>query len=211
MNKHKLFSVIRLLFAGIGLAAIIAQLANSITTGRSIANFFSFFTIESNILAIALLILLGVSGLRSKTPKEYAYFRGGATLFMIITGIIYGTLLAGNEVALQTTIPWVNTVLHYIMPIAVLADWLISPPKQRILFRKAIFWLIFPLAYLGYSFIRGSIIDWYPYPFIDPVLNSWNHVLIMSAIIAAVTVVLAWVVCLTTATSTTDKKVPIHA
>jgi hypothetical protein len=211
MNKHKLLSVIRLLFAALGLAAVIVQLSNSISTGRSVSNFFSFFTIESNILAIVLFILLGVSGLFEKSPREYTFLRGGVTLFMTLTGIIYGTLLSGNEVALQTTIPWVNTVLHYVMPVVVLADWLINPPKQRILFKKAILWLIFPLAYLAYSIIRGNIVGWYPYPFINPILHSWTYVLTMSAIIAAVTIILAWVVCLTTVTSPTKKKVPTRA
>jgi hypothetical protein len=29
-------------------------------------------------------------------------------------------------------------------------------------------WLAFPLAYLGYSLVRGLAVDWYPYPFLDP-------------------------------------------
>jgi hypothetical protein len=28
--------------------------------------------------------------------------------------------------------------------------------------------MAYPLAYLAYSLIRGPIVDWYPYPFLDP-------------------------------------------
>lgn len=211
MNKHKLYAAIRLFFAGIALAAVITQLANSIATGRSVANFFSFFTIESNILAIALLVLLGIEGLRHKTAKEHTFFRGGVTLFMTITGIVYTLLLSGNEVSLQTTIPWVNTVLHYIMPVVMLADWLITPPKQSLPFRRAALWLLFPLAYLTYSIIRGSVVGWYPYPFINPIENGWGYVGIMSLVIGIVTAGLAWVVSLTTMTSSHKKQSRVHA
>ncbi len=211
MNKHKLYAIIRLLFAGLAIAAVITQLADSISHGRSVTNFFSFFTIESNLLAIALLILLGITGLRGTTPKEYVFFRGGVTLFMTITGIIYALLLSGNEVSLQTTIPWVNTVLHYIMPVVVLADWLLAPPKQLLSFKKAALWLLFPLAYLAYSIIRGDIVGWYPYPFINPILNNWGHVAIMSLVIAVVAAILAWIVCLTTMTPANKKRANVRA
>jgi len=28
--------------------------------------------------------------------------------------------------------------------------------------------MVFPLAYLVYSLVRGPIVGWYPYPFLDP-------------------------------------------
>lgn len=211
MNKHKLYAIIRLLFAGLAVAAIITQLTDSISHGRSVVNFFSFFTIESNLLAIALLALLGVTGLRGTAPKEYVFFRGGVTLFMTITGIVYTLLLSGNEVSLQTTVSWVNTVLHYIMPVVILADWLIAPPKQLLPFKKAALWLLFPLVYLTYSIIRGGIVSWYPYPFINPIENSWAHVGVMSLVIAAVAAVLGWAVCLTTMTPANKKQANARA
>jgi hypothetical protein len=54
------------------------------------------------------------------------------------------------------------------MPIVVVLDWLISPPHNRLTIRKALVWLIYPLAYCAYSLIRGPIVDWYPYPFLNP-------------------------------------------
>jgi hypothetical protein len=32
---------------------------------------------------------------------------------------------------LQITIPWVDTVVHKILPLVMVADWLIAPPRSR--------------------------------------------------------------------------------
>jgi hypothetical protein len=87
---------------------------------------------------------------------------------MTTTGIVFAALLSGLPDDLDLTEPWVNVVLHQLMPIVVVLDWLISPPHNRLTVRKALVWLIYPLAYCAYSLIRGPIVDWYPYPFLDP-------------------------------------------
>jgi hypothetical protein len=52
--------------------------------------------------------------------------------------------------------------------LVVVFDWLSQPPQTRLVFRQTLPWLVFPLLYLVYVLIRGSIIGWYPYPFLDP-------------------------------------------
>ncbi len=34
--------------------------------------------------------------------------------------------------------------------------------------RGALPWLSFPVAYIAYTLIRGAIVDWYPYFFVNP-------------------------------------------
>lgn len=159
----------RIVFGIAGLVAIIFQLGISIQNGRSIVNFFSFFTIESNVLAIVLLLVLGILSFMKKEFEWLSFLRGAITLYMTMTGIIYVLLLSGNEIALQTTVPWVNAILHYVLPVVILADWLIFPPTTYISFKRAVWWLVFPMAYLIYSLVRGAYANWYPYPFINPV------------------------------------------
>lgn len=189
MQRHKYIGIIRIAFGLLAVGAIATQLASSIGAGRNIVNFFSFFTIESNILAAGLFLFFGTYNLFASdaSHKQFAFIRGGITLFMTMTGIIYAMLLSGNEDALQTTIPWVNIVLHYVMPVAILADWLAFPPREYLPFKRAVLWVIFPIAYLFYSLIRGSFTQWYPYPFINPIENGWPTVVAMSLIIAAAT------------------------
>lgn len=177
MRRNVVIAFIRVGLAALGFSAIITQLADNIQNGKSLVSFFSFFTIESNILAASLLLASGIAVLLGVKKSLFEYLRGAAAVYMTMTGIIYIVLLSGEQSTLL--IPWVNQVLHYIMPVGVLIDWLVNPPTQAISYKKALWWVAFPLGYLAYSFIRGSLVDWYPYPFIDPRLNSWSYIVTM--------------------------------
>ncbi|MDX2776072.1 Pr6Pr family membrane protein [Streptomyces caniscabiei] len=187
MNKNTLVSYGRIFFGILVIVAIITQLADGLQQERDIINFFSFFTIQSNILAALILITVGIGALaKKKGSPQFAFLRGAATLYMIMTGIIFALFLSGLQQALQTTIPWVNTVLHYIMPVVMLLDWLLYPPAQRVPFKKALWWLAYPLAYLVYSWGRGAFTHWYPYPFLNPDVNGWPIVLGTCAFIGVI-------------------------
>lgn len=182
MKSLMLLRSARLLLAVMGATAIVTQLTASIEAGRNLVNFFSFFTIESNILAVILLVLLSLK----KQGSRMAVFRGAVTLYMTMTGVIYMLLLSGNEIALQTTIPWVNTVLHYVLPTAILIDWLVFPPHKGVNPRSVFWWLAFPFAYVIYSLVRGHITGWYPYPFLNVSESTLTTVIATSAVIAVI-------------------------
>jgi hypothetical protein len=74
-------------------------------------------------------------------------------------------------------VPWANAVVHYVMPVVIVLDWLIDPPCAQITRRKASSWLIFPVVYFGYTLIRGAITGWYPYPFLDVAAKGYGRVL----------------------------------
>ncbi len=59
-TANLLGAVLRVGFGGLGLAAVISQLAIQIDTGSPVANFLSYFTIESNILAGIVLVASGL-------------------------------------------------------------------------------------------------------------------------------------------------------
>lgn len=173
--------------------AIITQfVVSSAVFGFNPINFFSFFTIESNILGIVAFVL---SAIALQNRRQYAwvtYLRGAATLYMVITGIIYTLLLTGADV--QTPIPWVNATIHYIFPVVILLDWLFDPPKRLPVFREALVWLLFPLAYCIYSLMRGPFAGWYPYPFLDVNQFGLGQVLLNALMIALGILVMAWLV-----------------
>lgn len=152
----------RLAFAVLTLIAVAAQLQKS----PNIINFFSFFTIQSNV--IGALVLLVAAILVPKGTRNWALIRGAAVIFLVLTGVIYNTLLVDITAELQTTIPWVNNVLHIVMPIVMLVDLMIVPLSHRLQWREATIWAVYPLMYLVYSLVRGHFVDWYPYPFLDP-------------------------------------------
>lgn len=155
----------RLVFAGLTAVAIVYQLAKN--TG-SISNFFSYFTIQSNIIG-AIVLLIGAMMVRPPMEPEstsWTLVRGGAAIYLMLTGVIYNTLL--RDVDVQVSAQWVNETLHTIMPIVMLVDLLLAPLANRLTLRQALGWTVYPLLYLMYSLLRGPIVDWYPYPFVDP-------------------------------------------
>ena len=182
-------------FGVLTLVAVVVQcLKGAEQDNFQLSNFFSFFTIESNILAAIILLVSAYGALAQKRSATFALVRGAAVLYMVTTGIVYALLLSGLEVSLQTTIPWVNTVLHYLMPVVLLVDWLIDPPRRRISFKQASIWLVFPVLYLGYSLIRGAVTEWYPYPFLNPDNGGYGGVAFVCVGIAAAIVGLAWAI-----------------
>ncbi len=156
------------------------------------ANFFSFFTIESNLFAAGVLLLSAWMISKGRRSQLFDYLRGAATLYMVVTGLVYSMLLAGADV--QTPVPFVNAVLHYVFPVVMLIDWLIDRPAKAIPTRVAMIWLVFPLAYVVYSLIRGSVVGWYPYPFLNVAVHGYSYVAIVSIILAICMAVLAWLI-----------------
>lgn len=182
----------RVLLALLGFAAVVTEIATLVERGIFVpANFFSYFTIEGNLFTVAVLLAAAVAP--SRRRRLIDLLRGAATLYMVVIFLVFSVLLAGLEDTTLTAVPWDNTVLHYVMPLAVLADWLLDPPRHRISFRTAASWLAFPIAYVGYSLVRGGIVGWYPYPFLDPA-DGYAEVAVVTIAIAVVGVVLAWAI-----------------
>lgn len=193
------------------LAAIIGQLVTSVTfwTARgdasiplNLLNFFSFFTIESNVLAMVVLGVLVAAQLgRPRIGRRFDVLLLSVTSFMVITGIVYNTLLRGIELPQGATLGWSNEILHLIAPLWMLIDWLLSSGKRDVRFPDLGIVVIFPIVWLAYTLLRGPFtLDqatgrdwWYPYPFLDPAThaNGYGGVAIMSAIIAATVVLVA--------------------
>jgi hypothetical protein len=169
MRKQSIVAGYRVVFAVLGIVAMATQLEKVWDRPNNPANFFSFFTIESNILAAAVLLYGAARPSMVGRSQTLDLVRGAAVLYMTVTFIVYGVLLSGYQEELQTTIPWVDTVVHRVLPIVLFLDWIIDPPDNALTWRRALpFWLAPPAAYLVYSLIRGPIVDWYPYPFLNP-------------------------------------------
>jgi hypothetical protein len=163
-----------------GLLTIVALVAQYIHRAHPTAfytvNFFSYFTIESNLFATALLLYGAARGLlggRRADSPGHDLLRGAAVLYMTITGLVYVLVLSGSKPA----VPWANAVVHYAMPIVIVLDWLFDPPRSRLVRAALGRWLIFPLVFFAYTLIRGALVNWYPYPFLDAATKGYARVL----------------------------------
>lgn len=169
VSEHRWYHLVRLGFVGLSVTAIVTQFGVTLDRGSSVPNFFSFFTIQSNVIALVVLLLSALFGLRGEpTTPSWEMWRGGATAWMATTGIVFLVLLSGLDADLQLTEPWVDTVLHQVMPVVMVLDWLLAPTRFRLEFRRALVWATYPVLYCAYSLVRGAFVDWYPYPFLDP-------------------------------------------
>jgi hypothetical protein len=210
MRLAKPVIVAKVLFALLGFSALVTEIATLVAQSRFAAgDFFSYFTVESNALAVASLLVSAFALATGHVSPALDFLRGAVTLYMTTTIIIFIVLLSGYSSDELTAVPWDNTVLHYILPIAVILDWLIDgrligvralgAGVDRISVPRALWWLLFPLAYLVYSLVRGAIVDWYPYPFMDPSQHGYVGVAITSVVIAVVIAAVAAAIALATA------------
>ena len=184
----------RAVFGLLVLAAIGTQLVD--LSGRGVLDplhYFSYFTIDSNLLAAAVFLILAVR--RGERSAAFENVRGLAVICMTITGVVFSVLLSGTNV--DTAIPWVNDVVHSVMPIVVAVDWLLDPPRTRLTYRQGLTWVAYPAIWLTYTLIKGPIAGKYPYPFLDPANGGYGTVAIyivaILAVMAAVTVAAVWV------------------
>jgi hypothetical protein len=195
MDRRVVINTYRLGFALLTVIAIVVQAAGLQARGVLVPqNFLSYFTIQSNLIAVAV-FLIGVAWWRTPPTAVWELVRGASVLHMTITFVVFAVLLSGTDV--DTAIPWVNAVVHQVMPIAVIADWLIDPPRHRIPFTTSRRWLTFPLVWTAYTLVRGAITGWYPYPFIDPANGGYGSVAVYIVVLllfgAALCAAIAWV------------------
>jgi hypothetical protein len=145
------------------LIAVGAEYASGLTRPAfSAANFFSFFTIVCNLFGAFVLLAVAAGALRD--PQRRDVVRGAAALALTVVGVVFSVLLAGVD---SEIVPWVNVVVHYVSPVAIVADWCLDPPATRLGWHDAKWWFVLPIAYVAYTLIRGAISGWYPYPFLD--------------------------------------------
>lgn len=170
-------------FGVLGVAAILTQLVD--LAGKGVlnpVNFFSYFTILSNTFAVVVL-LSGATVWRNRRSVTIDMLRGAALVYMTVTLIVFALLLSGTDV--DTAIPWVNAVVHQLLPFVMIADWLIDPPATRLTIGQGLAWLVPPLVWIVYTMIRGPIAGWYPYPFLDPANGGYGSVAVTTLVILA--------------------------
>ncbi|MFE7845485.1 Pr6Pr family membrane protein [Microbacterium sp. NPDC057407] len=216
MGWARTWSVMRLAMAALLVVAIVAQLAASVSTslqlGRdvptTIANFFSFFTILSNTLAAIVLAWAGIwyfaRGRRALVePPALAMALACVTTYMIITGIVYNTLLRSIVLPQGSQpIPWSNELLHLIGPLFLAVDLFVGPLRRALPWRAVWGIIAFPILWVVYTMIRGPLVVnpangdpfWYPYPFLNPNLGGWTSVVLYVIGISIAFVVVASIV-----------------
>lgn len=166
------------------------EVGTTVPLATRLVRLFSYFTIQSNILILAGLITLAVSPLRD--GRFWRVLRLDGLLGIVITGLVFALVLSKqvHPVGLAAV---ANAGLHYVAPWASLAGWLLFGPRPRIELRTIALAFIWPVAWIGYTFVHGALSHWYPYPFLDVgqlgfavALRNTALVVVVAAVLIAV-------------------------
>ncbi len=211
------WGVLRLVVAGLIVAAIVGQLVRSVgisvhngwPVAGTVIDFFSYFTILSNTASVVTLVLGAVFAFSSRRvdPRWFAVLLVSVTTYMIITGIVYNLLLRNVQVAPGATVIWSNEILHIAAPAFFLLDLLFGAHRRALGWRAVGVVVIFPIVWVTYTLIRGPLVPnfrldepyWYPYPFLNPHLQPWGYggvaiyVVVIAAAIFAIATLAVWI------------------
>lgn len=206
---------VRLLAAALALAAILRQLSLAIGNARTagtawgsdvptvVANFFSYFTILSNLSCVLTLIIGGVWLLRNRRGNEVEPFWlatlfACASTYIVVTGIVYNLLLRSISIA-GISDAWTNETLHVVIPLVLLADAVLAPRRRPLPWRTIGVVVVFPILWALYTMIRAKLVTgpatgdpwWYPYPFLDPHLVAGGYAGVAGYIVGIAVVITA--------------------
>ncbi|MEU3253204.1 Pr6Pr family membrane protein [Streptomyces sp. NPDC006997] len=144
----------------------------------------SLFAVQSTIL---LTLVLALSARRSWTARRpLPAPLTGATVLYVTIGALVHHLLPTTTPTLTEPASWQSTLaghlIHTALPLAALLDWLLLTPPARLHLRKASAWLLYPLAYLAFTVVRGELLpvpsaDRYLYPFLDIAAHGYKSTL----------------------------------
>ncbi|PTS82580.1 MULTISPECIES: Pr6Pr family membrane protein [unclassified Caulobacter] len=146
--------------------------------------FFSYFTIISNLLAAVVLtapLVAPRSALAlwcEQTPPRVA-----TAVYLAITAGIYHTLLA-SQWDPQGWRLVSDTLLHTVTPALFLLDWLARGGVGPVVWRAVPKVLILPTAYGVWTLLHGALSGFYPYPFMNVAKRGYPAVLVTMVVMA---------------------------
>lgn len=187
MWARRWFGMTALVIA-IGLVTVVYDTATTTagffkTPVSRVLNLPFFFTVESNIILLVTCTLLALRLERRSTV--FAAFRLAGVLGITLTGIVYYAVLRGT-VELSGAGFVADFLLHTVSPILAVVGWLAFGPRRLASTRVVRLTAVFPLLYLAVTLVRGAIVGFYPYPFLNAGTYGYGTVAVNSVVVAAV-------------------------
>lgn len=134
--------------------------------------YFSYFTIQTSLANIFVLVLGGIFGLQSvRDSGAMAALRANFVAYSIITGAVHNSLLRNlpsAEGAYESSVQWPNEITHVWIPLYFALDWILNPHRRKLPGWTMIAGIVFPLAWIAFTLTRGHLTGWYPYAFLNP-------------------------------------------
>ena len=189
-------AVFGLVFGLLALGALLREIvARSAQGSFDALDFCSRFTHQSTLFAGIVLLACSYYAWHGKESTKLDWFHGAATLYMILTGVVYNLLLNDASPAFI----WDDHIMHKVTPIVMFLSWfVVNRPSSRILYDgdwSASMWLVYPLGFAVYSQLYGRFIrpDDYLYSFLDSANGQGLHVAGMVALLTGACAIVALV------------------
>lgn len=132
----------------------------------------TYFTLMSNMACALYYLPAAIVQLRRDTPL-LPRAKGAMIMCISITGLVYQLLLSGRF-EMQGTLLLSNTLLHIVVPVCSVLDWLIFDKKGYYTWKMPVYWLLAPAAYFAFVMVAvklgahlGPYGEKYPYFFMD--------------------------------------------
>jgi hypothetical protein len=137
-------------------------------------NLFCYFTIQSNVIVGVTNLLLAVRPQRTSTL--FRTLRLDGLVAIAVTGVVFHIALRGLQ-DLSGGAAFADLLLHTVSPVMCVAGWAFFGPHGTITKRVVALSVVFPLCWLAFTLVRGPIVDYYPYPFVD--VTELGHVRVL--------------------------------
>jgi hypothetical protein len=134
------------------------------SASEAVAVFLTYFTVLTNLLVVGVLtseVIGAASQRRWRVSAEAA-----VAMYIAVVGLTFHTLLRdyiSPDGAQRIASEW----LHYVNPLLYVAWWLLCVEKGRLRWSDALWWLLYPGAYVAVTTVRGVFSGFYPYYFMD--------------------------------------------
>lgn len=187
VKARTVFGLLRLSAAAVCLVALIHRLAWGLASNTIASqNFFAYLTNQSNIAFVVLLTVAGILALRrAKDPRWLTVALALVLTWTITAGLVFAILVwqAGIR-GIRIDVPWSDQVLHFWLPAVTVAAWALAPGHRSVPWRVIPVSLAYPVIWGVATMIRGPLIGWYPYYFLDPRQVSGPMEFLISSAIA---------------------------
>lgn len=186
--------VLRLIASALVLASIATQVIDeSIHNDFVAVEYYSYFTIQSSLINVVILALSGLVAVRLRAESSLlGVLRASVVSYAVVTAVVYNVLLRGLPDEGYVGVQWPNEVIHVWVPLFLLLDWLFSPARPVLRMRDVRIVVIYPIAWLAFTIVRGLLDGWFPYPFLEPNgPDGWGGVLVYVLGIAAFIIAIA--------------------
>jgi hypothetical protein len=171
VTARTVFGLLRLSAAALCLVALIHRLAWGLASYTIASqNFFAYLTNQSNIMFVVLLAIGGVIALqRDRDPRWLTVALALVLTWTITAGLVFALLVwqAGIR-GIRIDVPWSDQVLHFWLPACTVIAWALAPGHRSVPWRVIPATLAYPLLWGAFTMVRGPLIGWYPYYFLDP-------------------------------------------